>query len=312
MSWRIQGWVYPGKQGCDISCIESRADSQLSGSTRLLYPRGDVSSALGVSPEEKTGFTILATAPASVSKNVLPLCLEAVFADGSREVFVGREIALSGRDYRDGDWGVFLKPDFGFLVKREHMYNSGPSLREGSPDTLACLRRYLPPPPASVLDIGCGLGFYGRHLLKAGYAWMGAEVKPEDCVELEKQGLPHYRVDKTGLPFIEGSFDAAMAIEVLEHTDDPTAFVAEARRVVRERLIISVPNMELVTYWNAHQAVPWHLLESDHKNFFSRASLRELLGRHFRSVEIISYGEASLLTKEGARLGYHLLAIASV
>ncbi|MFA5263284.1 MAG: class I SAM-dependent methyltransferase [Opitutaceae bacterium] len=312
LSLRIQGWVSADLQEGDIIGIEALGDGEPIGRTSLLYAREDVSMALGIGLKKKTGFTILAATPTAVAKRRLLLALAAKFSDGRSEVFLEREIALSGRDYREGPWGVFLKPSFGFLVKREHMYNSGPSQSEGSLETLACLRKFLPQAPSSVLDIGCGLGFYGCHLIDAGYAWMGAELKQEDCAQLEKQGLPYCLVGKTGLPFPNESFDAAIAIEVLEHTDDPLAFVAEARRVVKNRFIVSVPNMELVAYWRAHNAVPWHLLESDHKSFFSRASLRELLVPHFRSVEIISYGEASLRSLEGARLGYHLMAIASV
>lgn len=43
-------------------------------------------------------------------------------------------------------------------------------------------------------------------------------------------------------------------------------------------------------YLHDWRVIPWHLLEGDHKNFFTRTSLRTLLQRYFRQVEIFSYG----------------------
>ena len=52
------------------------------------------------------------------------------------------------------------------------------------------------------------------------------------------------------------------------------------------------------------------MLDADHKNFFTRWSLKAALKEHFRHVEVIGYGEAPLRSAEGLRLDYHLLAVA--
>jgi SAM-dependent methyltransferase len=139
---------------------------------------------------------------------------------------------------------------------------------------------------------------------------MGVEVKAEDCAELARLGLPHRQVDGGLLPFNDGSFDTAMCVEVLEHIDDPHAFLAEIRRVSR-RLLVSVPNIELVSYLAPFQVVPWHMLEGDHKNFFTRWGLRGLLQRYFTRVEVFGYSACPLRSIEGTRLDYHLFAVAS-
>ncbi len=109
------------------------------------------------------------------------------------------------------------------------------------------------------------------------------------------------------LPFEDGAFDAALCIEVLEHTETPDAMVQEIRRVAREA-VFSVPNCELIPYFAAQLATPWHMLEPDHRNFFSRWSLEALLRRHFKNVEVTAYGTAPLHSVDGAELFYHLLA----
>jgi SAM-dependent methyltransferase len=140
---------------------------------------------------------------------------------------------------------------------------------------------------------------------------MGAEVKPADCAELTRLALPHRQVDGKTLPFADASFDTALCIEVLEHIEDPLAFLAEVRRVAPRQLIISVPNCELLSYLSPRLAVPWHMLEADHKNFFTRWSLASLLRQFYPRVEIGFHTLHPLPTVEGTPLYYHLLAVAS-
>jgi SAM-dependent methyltransferase len=312
LSVAVEGWVYAGERHGELVAIEVFGGTQPLARTELLFPRSDVTAALKLAPGTRTGFSLLVDAPAWSSRPQLDLHIEAVFRDGTRERPLSRMVALSGRDYRQGDWGLFLNREFPHLVRREHMYNSGPSVDTGSPELLSLLDRYLPVPPATLLDVGCGRGPYAEPLRARKYDWFGVEIKDEDCALLQQRGLPHTQVDGGRLPFDAGRFDAAICIEVLEHVPDPWSFITEIRRVISRRLIVSVPNAELVTYWRPHLAVPWHLLESDHRNFFSRVSLRELLRPHFSSVEVLTYGHAPLRTAEGASLGYHLLAVATV
>ena len=68
--------------------------------------------------------------------------------------------------------------------------------------------------------------------------------------------------------------------------------------------------MELLPFLHDWRVVPWHLLEGDHKNFFTRASLRSLLSRSFSRVEIFPYGEHPLRTRDGVPLYVHLFAVA--
>ncbi len=196
------------------------------------------------------------------------------------------------------------------LVANPRVWNA--SLAFAMADCLALIQRYLGAPPHRVLDVGCGFGGYGRALLAAGYDWFGVEVKESDCVELARLGLPHQKVDGRSLPFAATSFDAAICVEVLEHIAAPEEFLAEIRRVTRRRLLVSVPNLELIPYLHRYAVVPWHLLEGDHKNFFTRPSLRKLLGEFFRNVEVLSYAPIPLRTPEGLPLHNHLFAICDV
>jgi SAM-dependent methyltransferase len=233
------------------------------------------------------------------------------------------------RDYRTNHFGVLLDQRTTAIQRRANIFAEGPSLAEGSGEVAMLLRRHLGPPlapvsaphgpavsqppprPLRVIDVGCGLGSYGRSLLADGYDWLGAEVDAADCAELTRLGLPHRHVDGRSLPFPDASFDAALCLEVLEHLDDPSAVVREIHRVAPRQLLVSVPNCELLGYLWDHLATPWHMLEADHKNFYTRHSLGALLGQFYSTVELGFHTPYPLRTVEGTPLHYHLFAIAT-
>jgi hypothetical protein len=56
--------------------------------------------------------------------------------------------------------------------------------------------------------------------------------------------------------------------------------------------------------------VPWHLLEGDHKNFFSRYNLSALLSQYFKTVEVIDHGGLPIRAPRDIPVFNHLMAIA--
>ena len=82
---------------------------------------------------------------------------------------------------------------------------------------------------ASVLDIGCG---YGRlaAALPPGIRWIGCDMSPTMLGEAPR---PAVRADAVRLPFGAGTFDAAAAMYMLYHLEDPVEGIREAHRVLR-------------------------------------------------------------------------------
>jgi SAM-dependent methyltransferase len=298
----ISGSLDLGDRDLGSCYVSAYVDDQLRGETRLVFPR----------PDGRIGFRIFGrVAPSSAQPRDATLRVLAGIGDPGRDIVAEQTIRLVPAGLRERPYGDVVSPVSETLLHRENIYGSGPPIEEAGVEVSNLLHAYLPA-GASVVDVGCGAGAYGPPLIAAGHDWLGLEANAHCCEILTRRGLPFRKVnaDSARLPCSDAEYDSSICIEVLEHTKDPETFAAEIARVIRGRALFSVPNMELLPYLYDWRVVPWHLLEGDHKNFFTRASLSALLNRHFRNVEIFPYGEHPLRTRDGVPLFVHLFAVA--
>lgn len=102
------------------------------------------------------------------------------------------------------------------------------------------------PPGARVLDAGCGRSLFTEIRPDWPFKVVAADVDL-DLVRSRRAEFPAVRWavgDAQPLPFRDAAFDALFAGELVEHLPDPSAGVAEFRRVLRPRgtLILTTPN----------------------------------------------------------------------
>ena len=142
--------------------------------------------------------------------------------------------------------------------------------------------------PRSVLDVGCGEGVLTHQWAqKPGVERIvGIDLDDPALHEAWKERQApnlEYRVMKAeNLPFAGDEFEAASAIEVLEHVPDPEHTLAEMARVASSWLLVSVPreplwrglNMARGAYLRDLGNTPGHL------NHWSRKAFVELLSKH--------------------------------
>ena len=315
----VQGWVYAGYRHDKIKRISVHAPNGEIGSTSQLYPRTDVALANQLPPEVRTGFRLLAVFdPAGPPPAVVGIEVRVEFTDGTSTPLAGIHIQILPNDHTGAPYGNLCNPRRTEVLHREHIYSSGQPAEQASPDCVGLIADYLPA-GISLLDVGCGVGAYCEPLLARGFSWMGCETSL-DCVhEFALRSRPHRIIrrpvwpwSRYRLPAAGREFDAAIAIEVLEHIAEPDPFLAEMTRVTRRHAVFSVPNLETLPFLASRLVAPWHLLEGDHRNFFTRFNLRPLLQRHFQSVEILDYGPQPLASTDGLPLPYHLLALCEV
>ena len=121
----------------------------------------------------------------------------------------------------------------------QHLANWDAALYTKYTDTL---RPALP--GARALDVGCGVGQVVAKLTEAGFEAYGVDVS-EPNIARAKQFTDHCQLyDGRQLPFPDRHFASAGALNVLEHVEEPEAFIAELVRVVEPggRVVLSSPN----------------------------------------------------------------------
>lgn len=143
-------------------------------------------------------------------------------------------------------------------------------------DTLDGLRL---PSPARILDAGCGSGAMLDHLTRYGEVW-GAEPHPLGVAAARRQG--HMRVTRARveeLPFAPASFDLVTCLDVIEHTPDDAAALAELHRVTVPGgwLVTTVPAYPAL--WSRHDEVNGH-----HRRYVRRTLLGAASAAGWRHV----------------------------
>ena len=147
--------------------------------------------------------------------------------------------------------------------------------------------------PKTILDVGCGEGVLThKWAQKPGVERIvGIDLDDPQLHEAwrtRQHPNLEYRVMKAeNLPFADGEFEVATAIEVLEHVPDPEHTVSEMARVASRHLLVSVPREPL---WRAlNMARGAYLRElgntPGHVNHWSKRSFVQLLGRYGTVVE---------------------------
>jgi ubiquinone/menaquinone biosynthesis C-methylase UbiE len=148
--------------------------------------------------------------------------------------------------------------------------------------------------PQSLLDVGCGEGVLThRWATELAPPKRVVGIDLEDPVleaEWRERAAPNleYRVMKAEhLPFADGEFDVAAAIEVLEHVPDPAHTVAEMARVAQRHLLVSVPREPVWRLMNLARGAYVRDLGNTpgHVNHWSKAAFVRLLSQHGTVVE---------------------------
>jgi len=99
-------------------------------------------------------------------------------------------------------------------------------------------------PGGRVLDVGCGVGQVVARLNEAGAEAYGVDVSEPNIERASKVSDRCQLYDGRKLPFPDQHFASVGALNVLEHVDEPEAFIGELVRVtdVGGRLVLSSPN----------------------------------------------------------------------
>jgi SAM-dependent methyltransferase len=132
-----------------------------------------------------------------------------------------------------------------------------------------------------VLDIACGTGYGAAILLDAGAGSLVAADLSEAALESSRGRLAAFgeraevrREDCLALSFPDGTFDAVVSMETIEHLPEPDRFLDEVVRVLRPGglLLLSTPNALVTNPTGGVPENPFHVHE------FTPRELSELVG----------------------------------
>ena len=150
----------------------------------------------------------------------------------------------------------------------------------------------------SALDVACGSGYGSALLGEKAAAVFGVDLSAEAVGHAHRHyGSPKVHFAQSGclaLPFPSGQFDLVVAFEIIEHLEEPEAFLAELHRVLHPAglLLLSTPNRLYYTEERG-EVNPFHVRE------FSFAELEDTLRPLFPHRAILFENHVAGLTVSG-------------
>jgi SAM-dependent methyltransferase len=160
----------------------------------------------------------------------------------------------------------------------------------------AVLERVELPPRARLLDAGCGSGRTLDELARHGVA-RGIELNPMGVRAARSRGYEVAEGPVESIPYADGSFDLVTCLDVIEHTDDDVAALAELGRVTHGsgRLIVTVPAHPRL--WSRHDEVNGH-----RRRYTSRSLRTAAVAAGWRIERLTGFNVAYLVPAAIVRL----------
>lgn len=152
------------------------------------------------------------------------------------------------------------------------------------------LRRQLAlRPDETILDTGCGTGYFSRRLVQDGYPVVGVDLDPAAAAYARASltpPLPCVVADMAALPFADRSFDCAISVTALCFVEDEVKALKEIVRVARRRFALGLLHRDSLLYHKHRDAgsyagARWHSRSS------VAALLRDLPVRDVRMATAI-------------------------
>jgi len=151
---------------------------------------------------------------------------------------------------------------------------------------LRFFRRYCA--SGSVLDVGCSSGAFLYQLnqrFPGAYQILGTDVSGAPLDYAESRGVPVARGSFLAESFSGKQFDAIALWAVLEHLAEPKRFLEKSASLLKPGGVcfVLVPNMKSLAV--RVLGARYRYIYPQHLNYFSAATLRQLISREFDILE---------------------------
>jgi SAM-dependent methyltransferase len=137
-------------------------------------------------------------------------------------------------------------------------------------------------PVGRVLDAPCGDGTLARDLGALGWRVWAADIEPVGYDDAEDVRFLRLDLDES-LPFADGTFDAVVSLEGIEHLLSPARCLAEFCRILRPggQLVLTTPNVNNVQS-------RWHYLIAGRFSGFRPIARRALTATDGEAVKHVT------------------------
>lgn len=137
-----------------------------------------------------------------------------------------------------------------------------------------------------LLDFGCGLGGYSKRLNQLGFTCTALDSNPSYIQIAKSLGVDARLQAVEKIDFPDNYFDTTIMVEVIEHLEQPEPILSEIKRVTKNNVIITSPNCTETPILQSYGLTFEHMLELDHKQFFTVSSLETILKNIFVKVTV--------------------------
>ena len=145
--------------------------------------------------------------------------------------------------------------------------------------------------PGTMLDLGCGSGWFLDRMRQLGWTTYGVEINKQAAdLGRKSRGLEIFSGNLQQAKFPSGFFDYVRANQSFEHISCPSETLNEIHRILKPRgkLLLGVPNVAGANA-NVFKQYWWHLCAPVHAFNYSKDTLPRLLRKHAFVVERIRF-----------------------
>ncbi|KKR25920.1 MAG: Methyltransferase type 11 [Microgenomates group bacterium GW2011_GWC1_39_7] len=109
-----------------------------------------------------------------------------------------------------------------------------------------------------ILDLGCGMGIMAKESESVG-DYHGIDVSERAVNFCRQRGVKNIRQgDALHIPYPDGYFDIVLLMDVIEHIEDDSGVIAEARRVLRPHGIVIITAPAFQFLWGSTDVTHQH------------------------------------------------------
>ena len=182
-----------------------------------------------------------------------------------KEEIISRYSNVFGDDYLAYE----LKNEAAFLKLQQLALNDA-GFKKNEKD---CLRAGQP----SILDIGCATGALLDSLRGRGWRVTGVEISPSADYAVNVRALDVRNLPLEENNFPDESFDVVLASHLIEHLNNPKAFLSETFRVLKNGGSIFVTTPNISGFKARLFGSRWRSAIFDHLYLFSKRTLSKML-----------------------------------